>query len=152
MKKILTVLLICSMLFAVTGCGSDTNTSEASAGNTASAEETIDIDLSGFSNTMAYSELTNINSIPDDYIGQTIKVKGTFSIYHDEATDKYYYACLVADTSACCSASLEFVPEGDFTYPDDFPELETEITVTGTLETYDENGTKFCHLVNAKMI
>ncbi len=151
MKKFLSALLMCSMLFTMAGCGSDTNTSDASEGNTASAEETIDIDLSAFSNTMAYSELTNINSTPDDYIGQTIKVKGTFSIYHDEATDKYYYACLVADTSACCSASLEFVPEGDFTYPDDFPELNTEITVTGTLETYDENGTKFCHLVNAKM-
>lgn len=152
MKKILSIILICSMVLTMTGCGSDAGTTDsdnaASAGKT---EETVDIDLSAFSNTMAYSELTNINSTPDDYIGQTIKVRGTFNIYHDEATDKYYYACLIADTSACCSAALEFVPEGDFTYPDDFPELDTEITVMGTLETYDENGTKFCHLVNAKM-
>lgn len=150
MKKFLSLILLCMVIFTLTGCGNESTTANGSAVDAVSGKK-IDLDLSGFSNTMAYSELYNITSTPDEYLGQTIRLKGNFSVYHDEAADKYYYACLITDSAACCSAALEFVPEENMTYPDDFPELESEITVMGTLETYEENGTKYCHLVNAQM-
>ena len=35
------------------------------------------------------------------------------------------------------------------TYPDDYPELNAEITVTGTFEIYEKNGIQYCRLANA---
>lgn len=150
MKKFLNVILLCMVIFTLTGCKNENTSANGSAVDSVSGKK-IDLDLSGFSTTMAYSELYNITAAPDEYLGQTIRLKGNFNVYHDEATDKYYYACIIADSAACCSAALEFVPEENLTYPNDFPELESEITVMGTLETYEENGTKYCHLVNAQM-
>ena len=34
----------------------------------------------------------------------------------------------------------------------DYPELNSEITVTGTFETYDENGFKYCRLKDAAIV
>lgn len=65
-------------------------------------------------------------------------------------TDDYgleYYAAF----SGCCAQGLEFVLAGDYTYPEDYPELGTEITVTGTFQTYEEDGYLYCHLIDARM-
>ena len=56
---------------------------------------------------------------------------------------------LQATTSA--SQGLEFVLAGEHSYPADYPELGTEITVVGTFQTYEENGYMDCHLVNAEI-
>ncbi|WP_352408767.1 hypothetical protein [Lawsonibacter hominis] len=58
---------------------------------------------------------------------------------------------LIADVLACCAQGIEFVWEGH-SYPDDFPELETVVTVVGQFETYQEDGDTFCHPVNAELI
>ena len=36
--------------------------------------------------------------------------------------------------------------------PNDYPELGSEITVTGTFELYEEDGYQYCRLVDAEMI
>lgn len=47
---------------------------------------------------------------------------------------------------------MEFVwGDGKHAYPQDYPADETEVVVTGVFETYDENGTKYVHLVDASM-
>ena len=56
---------------------------------------------------------------------------------------------LQATTSA--SQGLEFVLAGEHSYPADYPELGTEITVVGTFQTYEENEYMDCHLVNAEI-
>ena len=48
--------------------------------------------------------------------------------------------CVVTDATACCAQGLEFVCRDDKTYPDDYPELNAEITVTGAFEIYEKNG------------
>ena len=53
--------------------------------------------------------------------------------------------------SVCCSQGLEFVLAGEHSYPADYPELGTEITVVGIFQTYEENGYMDCHLVNAEI-
>lgn len=37
-------------------------------------------------------------------------------------------------------------------YPNDYPELGSEITVTGTFEVYTENGFQYCRLVDATLV
>lgn len=50
----------------------------------------------------------------------------------------------------CCSQGLEFVLEGTYAYPQDYPSLGTEITVTGEFRTYEESGNLYSHLTDAK--
>lgn len=90
-------------------------------------------------------------STPDAYIGKTVKMRGSFQMYHDEATDNYYFACIIADATACCSQGIEFVLTGEHTYPDDYPPLSTEITVVGTFSTYYEGEIMYCTLKDATM-
>ena len=40
---------------------------------------------------------------------------------------------------------------GEHSYPADYPEPGTEITVVGTFQTYEENGYVDYHLVDAEM-
>jgi hypothetical protein len=111
----------------------------------------VDVDLTQLSSTMVYSEVYNMLVSPDDYIGKTIKMKGAFSIYQDEATDKVYYTCIIADATACCSQGLEFVWKGEHKYPEDYPKLDSEITVTGEFQTYEEDGSLYCTLIDSEI-
>ena len=82
---------------------------------------------------------------PESYYGKTIKMTGVFSIYQmvvDGVTqpDPVAYACIIADATACCAQGMKFVLESDHTYPDDYPDLGTEITVIGEFQPYEENG------------
>ena len=111
----------------------------------------VDLDLTQLSSTMVYSEVYSMMFAPEEYVGKTIKINGQFSAYEDTNTGKIYPACIVADATACCAQGIEFVRDGSFHYPEDYPELGTEITVTGVFQTYEENGTTYCHLVDAVM-
>jgi len=113
--------------------------------------EGIDVDLTTLSSTMVYSEVYNMMTTPDDYMGKTVKMDGTFSVYEDENTGKTYFACLVSDATACCSQGIEFCTKEELKYPEDYPEVGAYIKVTGTFDKYDEDGTTYCQLIDAKM-
>ena len=92
----------------------------------------------------------------ESYYGKTVKANGIFAIYQmvvDGVTQPapVAYACIIADATACCAEGMEFVLEGDYTYPDDYPELGAEITVIGEFQSYEENGMTWYHLVNARL-
>lgn len=117
----------------------------------------VDVDLTVLSSTMVYSEVYNmLYNDPAYYLGKTVKAKGTFSLYQLVTDgvlqpDPVAYACIIADATACCAEGMEFVLEGDYTYPDDYPELGAEITVIGEFQSYEENGMTWYHLVNARL-
>ena len=101
-------------------------------------KSTADVDLTKMSGTIVYSEVFNMLSAPEQYKGKTVKMNGTFNVYYTEATNTYFFACIVQDATACCAQGLEFVLKGEHIYPDDYPELGEEITVTGVFDTYME--------------
>lgn len=112
----------------------------------------VDLDLTTMSSTLVYSEVYNMMCVPEEYQGCTIKMKGPFEVYVDEATGKYYYACIIQDATACCAQGLEFEPVDLKVYPDDFPEIGTEICVVGEFDTYMEGEYMYCTLRNAKLL
>lgn len=122
-------------------------------------DQRIDVDLTQLSSTMVYSEVFNMMYVPEDYIGKTVKMNGAFALYSQQMDENgqpdlnypIYYACVIADATACCSQGLGFVLNGNYSYPDDYPEIGEDITVVGTFETYEEDGNLYCHLVNAEM-
>lgn len=164
MKKLFCALLATLLLCSLAACGGKDNTD---AGDTPSPNPTatqsqsadgIDVDLTALSSTMVYSEVYSMMSFPDDYVGKTVKMRGQFAVYQatDEngafIPDQIYFACVIADATACCSQGLEFALAGEHTYPDDYPELGSEITVTGTFELYEDDGCLYCRLGNASFV
>ena len=126
---------------------------------TQTSADGVDVDLTVLSSTMVYSEVYNmLYFYPEDYYGKNVKMTGQFNVYQwvDESgivSDMpVAYACIISDATACCAEGVEFVLEGDYTYPDDYPELGTEITVIGEVQSYEENGVTWYHLVNARMV
>ena len=70
---------------------------------------------------------------------------GTSACLSNPETNKLYYACIIADATGCCAQGLEYVlPDGE-----PYPEVDVNITVTGTFALYYENGYKCFHLVDA---
>lgn len=172
MKKLFCVVLIVLMLCSLVACGGEEDEGTAdnqipsssvsqnqpmekesvsapAASESVQSTDGIDVDLTKLSSTMVYSEVYNMLYTPDDYIGKTVKMKGAFAYYEDPETKEQYFACIIADAMACCSQGLDFIPTDEYTYPDDYPELNAEITVTGAFEIYEKNGIKYCRLANA---
>lgn len=171
MKKLFHLLLIVTLIVSLSACGNNETTQNtqkpsAPSGNTQNSttvnepqtpssqsqvSDNLDVDLTRLSSTMVYSEVYNMMYTPNDYIGKTVKMKGQFAYYEDPETKAQYFACIIADATACCSQGLEFILTGEHTYPNDYPEVGSEITVTGTFELYTENGFQYCRLKDAVM-
>ena len=106
------------------------------------------VDLTKLSSTMVYSEVFNMLADPDSYVGKTVRMNGISACFTNPQTSQLYYACIVADATGCCAQGLEYVlPEGEV-----YPDLDTDITVTGTFALYMENGYKCFHLVDAQLV
>ena len=137
------------------GSGSDnagsTGSEGSGSGTGSGASAQIDVDLTTLSATMVYTEVYNMMYTPYDYVGKNIKMKGLCSVYHDDVTDKYYYACIIMDATACCAQGIEFELNSDYKFPDDYPESNDEICVTGTFDTYYEGEYQYCTLRNARV-
>lgn len=115
------------------------------------ANESVDVDLTKLSSTMVYSEVYNMMYSPKSYVGKTVKMSGTFVVYTNQDESLFYPAVVIADATACCSQGLEFILEGNPSYPDGYPEMDTEITVIGVFETYKEGNDIYCRLKDAKI-
>lgn len=109
------------------------------------------VDLTQMSATLVYAEVYNMMMAPEDYIGKTIKMEGTYTPYHDDATGKDYFACIVSDATACCSQGIEFELTSDYKYPDDYPKDGDTICVTGVFDTYKEGKDEYSVLRGATL-
>ena len=109
-----------------------------------------EVDLTLFSGNMVYALVSRMIYQPDEYLGKTVKMSGTFAVAEEETRN--YYACIIKDALECCASGIEFEPGGEYVYPDDFPESGTEITVLGTYDMYEENGFQFVQLSDAQII
>ena len=179
MKRIISLLIVSAFIIALAGCGgsADSKSGTVYQGqnvddvlSSAAVDETTarkalplseykifsgekpdiipDIDLTAMNSTLVYSEVSNMMMEPQNYVGKCIKMRGNFAVY--EAETRNYYACLISDATACCSQGIEFILDKKVNYPDDYPPLDTEITVVGTFDTYKEGENQFIQLLNAK--
>lgn len=70
---------------------------------TAAAATDVDVDLTVLSATMVYSEVFNMMTKPEEYIGKSIRMRGEFSYFLDESSGNEYFACIIRDATACCA-------------------------------------------------
>ena len=94
-----------------------------------------EVDLTKLNSNMVYSTVYSMVNSPEEYKGKTVKAQGTFDIFTDPKSGKLFYACVIADATACCSQGLEFVWRGEHNYPDDYPKVGEPITVGGVFGT-----------------
>ena len=110
----------------------------------------IDIDLNNLNANVVYSQVFLMMTEPDKFIGKRIRMSGQFNVYAAQEGNPSgvteYYAIIIADAQACCQQGIEFVWPGH-TYPNGFPEVKSNASVTGIFEVYEENGKKYCRLV-----
>lgn len=144
MRKIICCFLTLFILLSFSACG-NTPAEQNSNKNTDNQSSGI-VDLTILSSTMVYSEVYNMISTPEKYIGKTVKMNGMLDVYEDSTTGKNYYACIIADATACCAQGLEFILRED-----KYPKSGTAITVIGKFDTYEEGGYKYCRLIDAKL-
>lgn len=174
MKKILALTAVLIMIFVLCACSNASPAenkaaqtskktindilAESQAKNSTAPPEvhfpkldyTADIDLTKLNSNMVYSTVYSMVTGSGNYTGKTVKASGTFDVTTDIKTGKMFYACIIADATACCSQGLEFQWKGEHSYPDDYPEVGTLITVGGTFKTYEENGKTYCCLSDAE--
>lgn len=104
------------------------------------------VDLTALSSTMVYAEVYNITTCPTDYMGKTIKMSGPYYAFYYDETDSYYYYVMINDAAACCQQGIEFIWNGEHTYPDDYPADKTNIETTGIFSSYEEQGETYYYL------
>ena len=141
-----------SLLLAASLCSCGAKESETTQDAVAAVSvDGYDVDLTELNSQMVYAQVYDMVTNPDNYKGQKIRAKGPFSYFKDEQTGNEYFAVLISDATACCSQGIEFVLDGDHKYPDDYPALNSEITVSGTFNYYKEGVNLYCQLLNAKI-
>ena len=134
MRKMMLTLILCALMCL-----------------TARADAPIDLDLTQFSGTVVYSQVYSMMMEPEVYVGQRVRIKGSLSCYKDSETGNEYFAALIADATACCAQGIEFVWAGEHAYPQDYPPLGTDITVTGIFNTFEEFGAEYIQLIDAEV-
>ena len=104
----LTIAFIAVLLFALNASAKD------SGGN---ASKKIDIDLTRMSSTMVYAYVFKMVNEPTKFIGKRIRMKGVFSSYYDQETQKRYYGCVIEGGKITIIGDFEMAEEGNDAYP-----------------------------------
>ena len=151
MKRALVIALLLALTACLCACGGKEDKAAAAPAGTAAPAQKVDLDLSKLSGTVVYSQVYDMMVDPDAYLGQVVRVKGNFNSFKDADTQQEYFAVVIADATACCAQGMEFVWKGDHAFPRDYPDLDSEITVTGTFSTYEEGGFQYIQLADADM-
>ncbi len=154
MRRPFLILALCLASLVLTSCGGGDGRPEMKAtseGQVSQVEAVrpVDLDLTKLSGTVVYSQVYDMVAQPEAYLGQRIKMKGSFSYFKDPDTQQEYFAAVIADATACCAQGIEFVWKGEHTYPLDYPPPDAEITVTGTFSPYYEDDYMYVRLIDA---
>lgn len=128
----------------------DAGKGKSSKSKSKTKDNKIDVDLNNLNANVVYSQVFLMMTEPDKFIGKRIRMSGQFNVYAAEEGNPSgvteYYAIIIADAQACCQQGIEFVWPGH-TYPEGFPEVKSNASVTGIFEVYEENGKKYCRLI-----
>lgn len=107
--------------------------------------ESVDFDLTKLSNSGAYDACYNITINPDQYLGHTVKASGTVS--KTETDEKVLTTLLIKNDSGDVQGFEFELAEGE-----QIPDDGSEITITGSFETYVDNDYTYLHIEKANIV
>ena len=141
-KRICALILVFSFLMTVGGVAEEAET----------RYPMIDLDLSQMSGTVVYAQVYNLMYDYESYLGKIIRITGYLDAFEDDVNNIVYTSCIIPDATACCATGIEFVWSGEHAYPKDYPELGSDLIVTGRLESYMEGEYMYLHLADAEVV
>lgn len=133
-------------IYVITEAAVQTPTPTASIAMTNEDEEPVDYDFTKLSSTMAYSQIFNMIIDKEAYVGKTVRIIGTYSPSYFPPTGQTYHYVAVWDATACCQQGLEFIWNGEHTYPDDYPAANSLIKITGVFDMYTELDVEYLYI------
>lgn len=156
-KRLVLSILALSALLLLTGCSQDPKvegTSNTSSGQieaiaSASAETTADVVVN---ERVFMGQINDIYLNSDDYLGKTIQYEGVYApqiLEYDDTSSTYHLVSRYAP--GCCEGEYTFVGF-EVVYDGEYPKEDAWVEATGTLEEYEENGSKYLHLVLSSLI
>ena len=106
----------------------------------------IDIDLTIFGSTMLTAKLNDIMQNASLHVGKSIRVSGSYVSEYYEPTEKDYHYIIIDGADACCAQGIEFIWNGEHTYPNDYPQFQERIEIVGVYSCYEELGFEYYYL------
>ncbi len=100
-----------------------------------SPKEVPDIDLKDLSYPIVFAQVYDIAREAEKHVGKTLRMQGSYYGAQQLETDEVVHLILVTDSAGCCEVALEFAVTGNPAWPDDFPPNNSEILLTGVLDT-----------------
>jgi len=117
-----------------------------------SDRDDIDVDFTVLGATIAEALYHNVINNAADYMGQLIRVSGTYHPMVFPQNDNTYHFIVVVPGDECCQLYFEFRLPAEDMNPDSFPPILTLIEVTGVLSRYAESGVSYLYLADSEMI
>ena len=106
----------------------------------------VDIDLTRMSVTMVSAQVWQMMVIPYDYLGLTVRVRGSYYTFlWDEADMQLHYVVLDL-TAGCCGQAIEFILSEELINSIGYPVQNTPIEITGVFTYYEKFGYLFFYL------
>jgi hypothetical protein len=140
MKRLLLMLGLALFLSACGAGDKPAATQAPEAEAPAPTSDVVQMDFSGLNDTMAYAQMFNVVNNPKEYVGTTVKIKGTYVPIPDPTREGLtYHFLVVADITACCEIGVEFFLDG-YRYPQDYPTQFSQVELTGRFEMASVGG------------
>lgn len=164
--KRLVIFLCVTMVIACVGCTSDNSTQVTETPNpTASVDPVVaqtdallgitddDIeDYASWGDDMQFIIAVDMYDHPNNYYDKTVRISGRFSVVEDEETGDRRYYCIVDGKEEGVSVVLILTPNDSLTYPDDFPENDSIVTVQGKYGIYHSEDEVYVFITDATFV
>ncbi len=109
------------------------------------AAPVIDMDLSGCSRGIVYAQMMQVCRTPEAFDGMLFRLKGKFNYSEANALARIIFS----DSTGCCEIALVFQPAQALRFPDDYPPLWGDITITARLTVDTEDPDQPCRFTEA---
>ena len=106
-KKIVALVLLCSVACLLVGCGGKKE--KATVDEEPKKQNVkIDLDVTQLNNMMAYTQVFYMIQKPQDYVGQVIRMSGKCTVTRNRTTQERHFNCNITDASGCCATMIRF--------------------------------------------
>lgn len=174
MKKIKGILLMLGCLIILAGCSNETgSTSLSSESTSVDAEETVENtnksienaypleseqvskvssqgDIIEITEKMYITYINDIYTNLEQYKGKKIKLEGMFTSQYDESVQETFY--FVYRRGPGCCGNDGSMAGFEFTTKDSIPQENDWIEVTGTLDSYEQDGFIYLTLRDSQVV
>ena len=110
------------------------------------ADGDVDIDMTVLSPTMVSAQGFRITSSPEDHLGYSMRIRGSYFTFLWEEADMQLHYVVLDLTVGCCGQAFEFKYSGEL------PELGTPIQITGVFQYYEIMGEFYFYIYVTELI